>query len=149
MVDRIRRAAWHFQFFTRPFAAGIRKVVVMDASRAEQVAVRAYVEALPNPFFMLPASDAITIQHGQAVAFRHPDRPDAETDQVWIVWSLAGGEGAVVEIPVHRERVRVASVDGKSEIIPGQSGRVRIELRGDVKMPAPVIVIDRAIKAEQ
>jgi hypothetical protein len=138
-----RRAAWRFQFFTRAFAAGIRKVVVMDASRAERTAVRAYVEALPNPFPMLPASDAIAIQHGQAVAFRHPDGPDAEARQVWIAWSLAGGDGAVVEIPVRRERVKVVFVDGKSEFIAPQRGRVRIELRGDVKMPPPVIVIDR------
>ena len=48
-----------------------------------------------------------------------------------------------MEIPVRRERVRVASVDGKSEIVTAESGRVRIELRGDVKMPPPLILIDR------
>jgi hypothetical protein len=143
-----RRAAWRFQFFTRAFAAGIRKVVVMDASRAEQTAVRAYVEALPNPFPMLSASDAITIQHGQVVAFRHPDGLDAEAGQVWITWSLAGGKGAVVEVPVRRERVKVVSVEGKSELVAAQDRRVRIELPGDTKMPPPVIVIDRAMKAD-
>jgi len=53
-----------------------------------------------------------------------------------------------VEIPVRRERVKVASVDGKSEIITARNRRVRIELRGDEKMPPPVIVVDRATNTD-
>jgi hypothetical protein len=109
VMSKERRAAWRFQFFTRAFAAGIRKVIVMDASAPEQVAVRAYAATLPNPFPMLPAEWRSRRTQGKVVAFRHPDGPEADAGQVWIVGALADSGDAVLEIPVRRERVKVIS----------------------------------------
>ena len=138
-----RRAAWRFQFFTRAFAAGIRKVCVMDASPPEQKAVRAYVDALPNPFPMLEASNEVVVVRGQIAAFRHPDGAEPEAGQVWIVWPLANTGDATVEIPVRRFQVRMVPVDGASRTLASSNGRVRLDLKGDPKMAAPVLLIDR------
>ncbi|HXE54368.1 MAG TPA: hypothetical protein VN541_15200, partial [Tepidisphaeraceae bacterium] len=61
-----RRAAWRMQFFTRAFAAGIRKVCVMDPSEPERIAVKAYIHALPWPFPMKLADDQVTVTAGRA-----------------------------------------------------------------------------------
>jgi hypothetical protein len=138
-----RRAAWRWQFFTRAFAAGIRKVNVMDASAPERTAVRAYVGALPNPFPMAPASNGVRVVSGQAVVFRHWDSPAADAGQVWIVWAAPDADDAMVEIPVLRQRVMVLSVDGNSETVPASQGRVMLHLQGDAKMTPGMLVIDR------
>jgi hypothetical protein len=141
-----RRAAWRFQFFTRAFAAGIRKVCVMDASPAEQAAVHAYVTTLPNPFPMLSASNEVVVVEGKVNAFRHPDGPEPDAGQVWVIWALADTGPAIVQVPAQRERVEVVSVDGKSNTFTVVAGRVRIELAGDSKMAAPLLVVDRPVK---
>jgi hypothetical protein len=138
-----RRAAWRFQFFTRVFAAGIRKVVVMDASPREQAAVRAYVSVLPNPFPMLEASNKVVVAHGHVAVFNHPDDATKDGGQVWILWALAGTGDAMVEVPVRRDRVKVISTDGRIEIFQATGQRIRLLLKGDTKMPAPVLLIDR------
>jgi hypothetical protein len=137
-----RRAAWRFQFFTRAFAAGIRKVCVMDASPAEQKAVRAYIAALPNPFPMLEAAEEVEILRGHIAAFRHLDGSEPGAGQVWIIWALANTGAATVEIPARRSRVKLVSVDEKSRWVSADRGRVRLDLKGDAKMPAPVLIID-------
>jgi hypothetical protein len=142
-----RRAAWRVQFFTRAFAAGIRKVGIMDPSAAEQKAVRAYVATLPNPFPMLPAASEVVAVHGQFSAFRHPDGPEPNAGQVWVIWALAGTGPAQVEVPVHRARVEIISVDGQSHPAAADAGRVRVDLKGDSKMPAPILIVDRLISA--
>ncbi len=144
ILSRPRRAAWRFQFFTRAFAAGIRKVVVMDASAPEQTAVQAYVKTLPDPFPMLEASNTITVVHGQVAVFRHPDAPAPAGGQVWVIWALAGSGDATVEIPVRRERIGVVTVDGKFRTLSATAGRVRLDLSGDEKMAPPVLLVDRA-----
>jgi hypothetical protein len=141
-----RRAAWRFQFFTRAFAAGIRKVCVMDASPAEQTAVHAYVNTLPNPFPMLSASNEVVVVEGRVNAFRHPDGPEPDAGQVWVIWALADTGPAIVQVPAQRERVDVVSVDGKSNTFTAVAGRVQIELAGDSKMAAPLLVVDRPVK---
>ena len=138
-----RRAAWRWQFFTRAFAAGIRKVNVMDASAPERPAVRAYVNALPNPFPMAPALDSIRVVRGKAAAFRHQDSPAAGAGQVWIAWAMAGAGDAVLEVPVLRQRVQVVSVDGPSEMVLPTQGWVRLYLPGDAKMAPGRLVVDR------
>jgi Cellulase (glycosyl hydrolase family 5) len=138
-----RRAAWRFQFFTRAFAAGIRKVCVMDASPAEQTAVRAYVTTLPKPFPMLAASNEVVVVEGKVSVFRHPDSPEPNAGQVWVIWALADTGPAIVEVPVQREHVEVVSVDGQSSTVAAAAGRVRIELAGDSKMAAALLVVDR------
>jgi len=138
-----RRAAWRFQFFTRAFAAGIRKVCVMDASSLEQKAIRAYVNALPNPFPMLEASNEVTVIQGQITAFRHPDGSEPNAGQVWVVWPLADTGGATIEIPIRRSQVMAVSVDGTSRTLAARDGRVRLELNGDSKMAPAMLVIDR------
>ncbi|TWU28752.1 glycoside hydrolase 5 family protein [Novipirellula artificiosorum] len=143
-LSKERRAAWRFQFFTRAFAAGIRKVVVMDASPLEQIAVKNYIEMLPQPFPMLPATDQIAMIQGKAVAFQHLGGDVSNAGQVWVVWAEADSGDAVVEIPVVGDHVEVVGVDGHRETRQVLQGRVRLQLRGDPKMPAPILVINRA-----
>ena len=143
LLSAERRAAWRFQWFARAFAAGIRKVCVMDASSREQVAVRAFVTTLPNPFPMLLATNEVVVLRGQAMAFRHPDGPRPDAGQVWVLWALAGTGDALVEIPVLRPSAQMISVTGTTNSLVAQKGRVRIELKGDAKMAPSVLVVDR------
>lgn len=138
-----RRAAWRWQFFSRAFAAGIRKVTVMDAQPLEQTAVRTYVEALPNPFPMLPASHEVRLVLGEIHAFRHPEGGERERGQIWVVWAEAGSGEAIAEIPVAHATAEVLRVDGFRERVAAVDGRIRLELEGDAKMPPPLLVIDR------
>ncbi len=137
-----RRAAWRFQFFTRAFAAGIRKVVVMDASPAEQVAVRAYVQALPDPFPMLPATREVAVHRGQVVAFKHPVRARSDHAVVWVLWAVANTGDASVEIPVSSSSVSVIGVDGWTNKMTAPSGTVRLQLNGETKMAPGVLLLD-------
>jgi hypothetical protein len=139
-----RRAAWRFQFNTRAFAAGVRKVIVMDASPKEQVAMRAYVRALPDPFPMLRANEQVTVTQGKAVAFRHLDRSGKPGDQVWVLWAVAGLGEAEVEVPVHRPQVEGISVQDEHFPLKAVDGKVRVRLRGDAKMAPPLLILDRA-----
>jgi hypothetical protein len=142
-----RRAAWRLQFFTRAFAAGIRKLGIMDPSAPEQKAVRAYLAVLPNPFPMLPAANELEAVQGQVSAFRHPDDLAPNAGQVWVIWAVAGTGPAQVEVPVQREILQVVSLDGLSHPLPANAGRLRIDLKGDSKMAAPVIIVDRPASA--
>jgi len=139
-----RRAAWRFQFFTRAFASGIRKVCVMDASPLEQEAVRAYVKALPNPFPMLEASNEVVVLQGNVSVFRHPDPVEPYAGQVWVVWPLANTGDATIEIPARRPQMRLVFVDGTSRIITVSGSCMRLELKGDAKMAQAVLVMDRS-----
>jgi hypothetical protein len=138
-----RRAAWRIQFFTRGFAAGIRKLAVMDACPREQIAVGSYIRVLPNPFPMLPANKEISILQGQVAAFRHPDGPEPEAGQVWIIWALANTGQAIIEIPTRHPHPEATTVDGKRTILEPVNGRVRLELLGDAKMAPPLLLVDR------
>jgi len=137
-----RRAAWRFQFFTRAFAAGIRKVVVMDASPPEQIAVKNYIQVLPQPFPMLPASDQIEIIDGKAVAFLHVDGDVEEERRVWIVWAQANTGDATIELPIISDQVQIVTMDGQRETKQTSQRRIRLQLHGDSKMPAPLRVVD-------
>ena len=143
ILSKERRAAWRIQFFTRAFAAGIRKVVVMDASGPEQVAVRAYTQALPDPFPMQRANDRVTILSGTPVAFYHPDTTNTNAGVVWILWAAARTGDAELAIPCLRPQVKQVSVDGTEAMVTKTNNLLRIHLRGDDKMPPPVLVIDR------
>lgn len=138
-----RRAAWRFQFFTRAFAAGIRKICVMDASPAEQAAVRAYVQTLPRPWPMKLAVKEVQVLQGTALAFQHRDGTDPRDGQVWIIWPAADTGDATVCVPVRQAEVEVISVTGRSSRVRASDGWVRIELPGDAKMAPGVLVVDR------
>jgi hypothetical protein len=138
-----RRAAWRVQFMTRCFAAGIRKVAVMDPSAPEQVAVRTYIQALPDPFPMNPALAGVRVVRGRVAAFKHTDRTGAPDGRVWAIWAVAGSGDAVVEVPALRPTVRALAVDGSGQVIPALDGHARVELVGDAKMAPPVLVVDR------
>jgi hypothetical protein len=138
-----RRAAWRIQFFTRGFAAGIRKLAVMDACPREQIAVGSYIRVLPNPFPMHPANKEVSVLQGQVAAFTHPDGPELEAGQVWVVWALANTGPATIEIPTRQPHSEATSVDGRRRILEPVNGRVRLELRGDAKMAPPVLLVDR------
>jgi hypothetical protein len=138
-----RRAAWRMQFMTRAFAAGVAKVCVMDASRAEQAAVRTYIEALPNPFPMWRMSNQVDVLSGRATVFWHPDPPAPESGGVWALWAEAGTGDATVSVPLARAEAILRQVEGASQIARAANGRVTIFLRGDAKMAPPVLVLDR------
>ena len=143
LMSERRRAAWRWQFFTRAFAAGIRKVTVMDAKPLEQTAVRVYLEALPDPFPMHPATDAISIIQGQAHAFRHENGAGSESGRVWVIWAAVDTGDAVVALPVIGETVEVIDIGGRRRNLPAEQGRIEVRLPGDAKMPPPLLVIDR------
>jgi hypothetical protein len=149
VLSQQRRAAWRIQFLTRAFAAGIRKVMVMDASAPEQAPVRAYVHALPNPFPMERAHDRITTLSGTAVVFCHRDNAEGDTGCVWVLWAAAGTGDAEVELPTIHQQVKVVQIDGTADAISGSNGRIRIKLRGDSKMAPPVLLIDRPNAVEE
>ena len=142
-----RRAAWRIQFFTRAFAAGIRKVCVMDASVREQAAVRGYVGALPWPFPMRPADSEVRPLRGHLRAFRHTDAGGTDAGQVWVLWAVAGAGPARAEVPALRARVTLVHVDGTKSEASARGGRITVELEGDAKMAPPVLVVDRPTQA--
>ena len=141
VLSKQRRAAWRFQFFTRAFAAGIRKVIVMDPSEPEQTAVRTYVSTLPDPFPMLPADKEVRAVRGKVTAFRHDDRGGSRR-RVWVVWAQAGSGDAEAKVPVHGKRVMLRRADGSEEELDAVGGAIRVPLKGDAKMAPPVLVID-------
>lgn len=143
ILSQKRRAAWRIQFFTRAFAAGIRKVLVMDASSPEQLAVRAYIRALPNPFPMQRADDRVTALSGTFVSFCHLDNTNADAGRVWILWAVAGAGDAEASVPCVREQIKRVLVDGSETSMIRTNGVLRIQLPGDKKMAPPVILIDR------
>jgi len=143
VMSEERRAAWRFQFMTRAFAAGIRKVAIMDASPKERIAVRAYVQALPDPFPMFPAVSKLRVTLGKVAAFRHQNNSGIKGNDVWIVWAMAGTGPAEVEIRVKNSRVETVSVDGKHETVMAVNSKVKVQLRSDQKMPPPLIILDR------
>jgi hypothetical protein len=138
-----RRAAWRMQFMTRAFAAGVAKVCVMDPSRAEQAAIRTYMEALPNPFPMQRMSNQADVLSGRATVFWHPDPSPPGTGGVWVLWAEAGTGDATVSIPVQQSEAIILQVDGASQGARAANGRVTIHLRGDAKMAPPILLIDR------
>jgi hypothetical protein len=144
-----RRAAWRMQFFTRAFAAGLRKVCVMDASERERAAVRAYVQALPWPFPMKPADAEVKVLRGRAAAFRHSDGEQSEAGQVWIVWAIADTGDAQVEVPVTHEQVTLVQMDGSESVTSTPGHRLTLVLKGDRKMAPPVILVDRSREAKR
>ena len=143
LLSGARRAAWRMQFFTRAFAAGLRKVCVMDACAPEQAAVRAYVQTLPWPFPMRPADTEVKVRRGSAVAFRHPDSGTPGAGQVWVLWAVAGTGDAEVEVPVVREQVTRVHVDGTRTVCRTRGGRLAVDLKGDRKMAPPILLVDR------
>lgn len=142
-LSATRRAAWRMQFFTRAFAAGIRKVMVMDASPKEQVAVRAYIRSLPQPFPMERTTDQLKRVNGQPVAFRHQDGTNLDAGCVWVLWAAADTGDAEVEIHSLREHVKLIQVDGTETEVGSPNHIQRIRLPGDKKMAPPVLLIDR------
>ncbi len=138
-----QRAGWRIQFMTRAFAAGVRKVCVMDASEREQAAVRAYVAALPRPFPMRPADTEVKVLTGRATAFCHRDGDRPEAGQVWVLWAVAGQGDAQVEIPVSRDRVILVQVDGAKTEHQSSGHNITVNLKGNRKMAPPVLVVDR------
>lgn len=141
-----RRAAWRFQFMTRAFAAGIGKVCVMDPSKEERAAVKAYIAALPWPFPMVSADSAVKVLVGQVVVFRHLDGKDPGAGQVWVAWPVAGTGDARVQIPVGHDHVKIVGVDGTELLQEAASNgdqHITLDLKGDAKMAPAVLVIDR------
>ncbi|TWT85669.1 hypothetical protein Pla123a_04760 [Posidoniimonas polymericola] len=146
-----RRADWRWQFFTRAFAAGVDKVCVMDASQAEQTAVRLYVRHLPAPTPMRNATDEARLIAGQAAVFVHDDPahdgppPDDghHSGRVWVAWALPGGEAAEVEIPVVNDEIVVVGTTGREETKRPSGGVVRLRLPADKAITPSVMVVDR------
>jgi len=143
-----RRAAWRIQFFTRAFAAGVRKVCVMDASERERAAMHGYVQALPRPFPMWPADAEVKVTNGRAVAFAHLDGDKPEAGQVWVLWAVADTGDARVTVPVIHERVDMISVGGVKTSRRASDHRLTVDLKGDGKMPPPVLVVDRPTRGK-
>jgi hypothetical protein len=145
VLSQARRAAWRMQFFTRAFAAGIRKVMVMDAAPLEQIAVRAYVEALPNPFPMHRADQFVSVLAGKPVVFRHVDGAAPDAGRVWVLWAAAATGDASLEVPCIHPVAQVIRVDGTVATMTNLAGRLKIHLSSDQKMAPPLLVVDRHV----
>lgn len=134
-----RRAAWRLQFFTRAFAAGVRKVCVMDAAPIERIAIKNYTETLPWPFPMEPANAAAKVTRGQASIFRHK----SNNQTTWIAWALPGPNGAIVQLPMTNRMATFIDIAGVKTSVSVNNNQFTIDLPADEKMPAPIIVLDR------
>jgi hypothetical protein len=145
VLSSTRRAAWRFQFMTRAFAAGVSKICVMDPSKEESAAVKAYISALPRPFPIVAADDQVKVISGRATAFRHLDGAAPDAGQVWVVWAVAGTGNARLQVPVMHNLVKIVGVDGveSSHAADPTSHEITLDLAGDEKMAPGVIVIDR------
>ena len=140
-----RRGAWRMQFFTRAFAAGIRKVCVMDASRLEQISIKTYVGALPWPFPMQRADHAVKVLSGQVVTYLHKDGLTPEDGQVWILWAVPGSGDAIVEVPTIQKVAVTLEVDGTKHQQETTKGLISVKLIGDEKMAPPTLIVDRPV----
>jgi hypothetical protein len=138
-----RMAAWRWQFFSRAFAVGIRKVIVMDVTEAEQLAVKNFVGVLPNPFPMLNADAEVRVGQGKIWAYRHPDGSKPSDGQVWIVWAENGSSGGKVTIPVQQATVTLIEVNGRHRQETPQNGWLEVTLAGDEDLAPPILVVDR------
>ena len=138
-----RRVAWRFQAFARAFAAGVSKINVMDASPLERVAVRQFIDVLPDPFPMLPASKDVEMFGGAVTAFRHTDGEAPADGQVWVMWADNGSEGADVGVDVFHDVVRIHHVDGTDETMRPADGKLRLTLPGDPDISTPIMIEDR------
>jgi hypothetical protein len=143
ILSQTRRASWRMQFMTRAFAAGVAKVCVMDASPPEQTAVRTYIDTLPNPFPMRRMSNQVDVSTGQATVYWHPDHPGPASGGVWVLWANPGTGDATASIPAPHGDTILRQADGTGQVMHPLQGRVAIPLRGDPKMPPPVLLIDR------
>ena len=143
VLSRERRAAWRVQFLTRAFAAGIRKAMVMDGSRAEQTAVRAYIRVLPDPFPMQRDDDRVRAMSGAPVVFCHADNTNTDAGRVWVLWATAGTGDAEVELPDHSQASQGRSIDGTESSMAATNGHRRVHLVGESKMAPPVLLVDR------
>ena len=107
----------------------------------EQKAVRAYVEALPNPFPMRRATDQLHVLSGKVEGFVHQDSNGE--GQVWVVWAIADSGAATVEVPVNNSPVIKVGVNGVQERCLATNNRVQLVLKGDRKMAPGFLLMDR------
>jgi hypothetical protein len=147
LTSQARRASWRWQFFTRAFHAGVAKVCVMDASDAEQTAVRLYVAALPDPFPMHEAADRVGVLAGTPDVFVHEQKgTGGDPRRTWIAWNAAGendaDDPAVIEIPVVRAQARLLHPAGDEAMLTAADGFVRVELPYDDSIAPSIMVID-------
>jgi hypothetical protein len=138
-----RRAAWRIQFFTRAFAAGLRKVCVMDASERERAAVRGFIRTLPHPLPIRSADADVKVISGQATSFVHLDGDRPEAGRVWVLWAVAGTGTARVSVPVIAGSAHAIGVDGVGTRCRPANGQLTVDLKGDATFAPPVLVEDR------
>ncbi len=143
VLSQDRRASWRFQFMTRAFAAGIRRVAVMDAASAEQAAEHAYTSILPDPFPMVRADSFATTIRGKAVVFQHNDRGTGQNGCVWILWAQADTGDAVVKIPLRYANAAIVDTRGNVRIVNATNKTITVSLNEDAKMAPGLIIVDR------
>ncbi len=136
-----RRAAWFWQFFTRAFAAGIRKVTVMDAKPLERTSVSIYVKKLPHPFPMHRMEEGFQVIEGNPILYLHANETK-QMNRVWIAWAKVDTGDAIIELPINGPSVELFHVDGRAEIPTIENGNLRLHLPGDELMPTPVMVVE-------
>ena len=136
-----RRSAWRWQFFTRAFAAGIRKVTVMDAKPLEQTSVGIFVENLPYPFPMRRMKEGFRVIQGSPILYMHGQETE-KGKRVWIAWAEVDTGDAVIELSLDKLDARLFHVDGREESPSVENGKLRLHLTGDELMPTPVMVVE-------
>lgn len=65
-----------------------------------------------------------------------------DAGRVWVLWAAAGTRDAEVELPIVRQQVQAAQIDGTEHTLRCASGRLRIRLQGEAKMAPPILLID-------
>lgn len=142
MIREELRANWRWQFFTRAFAAGVRKVNVMDPGNEQELtSIQRYVQLFPDPFPMFDETDNLGLSREEAFAFRHPGRVFGVEGNFWIIWAANGAKDTSLSLPAEGDEVLVLDVDGTETRLPVVGGLVSVPVEAK-KISPPRVVID-------
>jgi hypothetical protein len=141
-LSGVEKASWYWQFMTRAFAAGMRKVCVMDAVPDERSAIHNYTALLPSPHPMLYAPNDLRVISGQVLAFRHPLGEHPRDGQIWVLWAADDTSGASVQVPVARQDITLLRHDGAAQVVHPDGHWLPLDLSGGANVSSTYLVVD-------
>lgn len=136
-----KRENWVIQWFCRAFAAGVRKVMVKDASPGMARSVKTMVELLPDPFPMEQVNKRIGVSLESASVYRVERRSDG--GWTYVAWAENGSWlDRSIELPIRSERAFKVSRDGKRKELTVSNGHVHVTLSSGTPFAEPVFVVE-------